>query len=97
MKIEKSECDLAREKALKSNIVGKLIPNCEPNGEYSALQCHYSSKFCQCWKPDGTPITQPSRKIKACECIRQKHAAENLRSPSFRGGKHFRIGSLFYS
>jgi len=75
---DNSECKIAREKAQKSNSPLKLIPNCEPSGEFSALQCHHNSKFCQCWKPDGTPVSQPSRKTKACECILQKHVAENV-------------------
>jgi len=83
---EKSECEVAREKALKSNIVGKLVPNCEASGEYSTLQCHHSSKFCQCWTPDGSPITTPSRQTKSCECVSQKLIAENKYKDGSKNG-----------
>uniref|UniRef100_A0A1V1WBH2 Putative venom protein n=1 Tax=Superstitionia donensis TaxID=311983 RepID=A0A1V1WBH2_9SCOR len=70
---KKTECQESREKALKSNArIKAIIPVCDTNGDYAGLQCHEGSKFCSCWRKDGTPITQPSGKIKACECHRQK-------------------------
>ena len=81
-RITESECQISKRRAEQSKVVGKLIPQCETNGDYSALQCHHGSTFCQCWRKDGTPITQPSRKIKNCDCIRKKDEAENIRNPS---------------
>ena len=54
-----------------------LIPECNEDGSYKALQCHPDSvgggRFCQCWTPEGAIITSPSQKTKACECHVQKH------------------------
>uniref|UniRef100_T1DEL1 Ctenitoxinlike-Lyc-1 n=1 Tax=Lychas buchari TaxID=1330406 RepID=T1DEL1_9SCOR len=69
---EKSECEEHKEKAQKSSSPVKVVPNCESNGDYAGLQCHSEGRFCSCWRKDGTPITQPSTKIKSCECHRAK-------------------------
>ncbi|XP_023238420.1 U24-ctenitoxin-Pn1a-like [Centruroides sculpturatus] len=69
---KKSECQEHREKASKSSAPVKVVPICESNGDYAALQCHNEGKFCSCWRKDGTPITQPSTKIKSCVCHRDR-------------------------
>lgn len=69
---KKSECQEHREKAEKSTAPLKVVPICEPNGDYAGLQCHSEGKFCSCWRKDGTLITQPSTKIKFCQCLREK-------------------------
>jgi len=76
-----SDCEEARAKAQKSRSVINLVPNCEPNGDYSQLQCHSNSTWCQCWKTDGTPVSQPSRKTKKCDCIMARHNVRALGGP----------------
>jgi len=80
-----SECQIARDKAQKSTAVLKLIPNCESNGDYSAFQCHHESRFCQCWRTDGTPITQPSTKITSCDCIKKRDDLQRKQQQSASG------------
>uniref|UniRef100_A0A482ZC07 U19-Saltitoxin-Pre1d_1 n=1 Tax=Phidippus regius TaxID=1905328 RepID=A0A482ZC07_9ARAC len=66
--LAKTKCEEHRERELKSNTKGKLVPKCDSNGDYEALQCFEGSPLCTCWRPDGTQITEPSRKIKTCVC-----------------------------
>ncbi|XP_054153858.1 U24-ctenitoxin-Pn1a-like [Oppia nitens] len=82
-----SDCQRARERAQRSTSVANLIPNCEPNGDYSNLQCHASAttsggRWCQCWKSDGTVVSQPSRQIRRCECLLEKHGLRSTTSGS---------------
>uniref|UniRef100_A0A1V1WBF6 Putative venom protein n=1 Tax=Superstitionia donensis TaxID=311983 RepID=A0A1V1WBF6_9SCOR len=73
---DKSECELHREREQKRIGVGKLVPECEENGDYKGLQCHGGTRFCQCWDIKGHPITPPSMFLKSCECHREKKIAE---------------------
>ncbi|GFX18778.1 u24-ctenitoxin-Pn1a [Trichonephila clavipes] len=75
---EKSECEQHRERESKSfaPLPMHLIPECESNGDYKPLQCFKNSKFCACWDKSGNPATQPSGKIKSCQCLLQKHEAD---------------------
>ncbi|WP_194835292.1 thyroglobulin type-1 repeat-containing protein [Nocardia sp. XZ_19_369] len=55
----------------------RIIPRCDKNGDYEALQCDESSRFCQVWDPKtGVPLTQPSSKLKRADCILARHYAE---------------------
>jgi len=68
---KQTDCQRDRTRALARDTNSKinLVPKCETNGDYSALQCHTNSTWCQCWTNNGLPVTQPSRKIKRCDCI----------------------------
>jgi len=57
--VSKSECLIESLKQLTSgpNMVGGFTPQCEPNGQFSAVQCHGSSGHCWCAERDGTEIT----------------------------------------
>uniref|UniRef100_A0A224X890 Putative ctenitoxin-like protein n=1 Tax=Megacormus gertschi TaxID=1843536 RepID=A0A224X890_9SCOR len=74
---EKSECEVHREREQKNTALGRLIPECEENGDYKGLQCHGGTRYCQCWDKEGHPITAPSMNVKACECHREKKVAED--------------------
>ncbi|KAF8771976.1 U24-ctenitoxin-Pn1a-like [Argiope bruennichi] len=63
-----SDCEEHRQKELNAKRKANLIPKCDANGDYEALQCFEGSKFCMCWRPDGTHITAPSTAIKTCTC-----------------------------
>ncbi|CAG2174923.1 unnamed protein product, partial [Oppiella nova] len=41
--------------------------------------------FCQCWKSDGTPVSQPSTQTRKCDCILHKNRVTNVGSPSNLG------------
>ena len=64
-----------RERAMNSQL--NLIPRCKEDGSYESLQCFppavQGGNFCSCWDSQGRPITSPSRRTKACECLRQRH------------------------
>ncbi|XP_015921553.2 U20-hexatoxin-Hi1a-like [Parasteatoda tepidariorum] len=64
----KTACEEHREREQKSNTKVKLVPKCTPEGDYEALQCFEGSKFCMCWRPDGSHIVDPSLKVKSCVC-----------------------------
>eukprot|EP00178_Gracilaria_changii_P013738 TRINITY_DN38723_c0_g1_i1.p1 TRINITY_DN38723_c0_g1~~TRINITY_DN38723_c0_g1_i1.p1 ORF type:complete len:113 (-),score=13.66 TRINITY_DN38723_c0_g1_i1:110-448(-) len=53
-----------------------LQVECDEDGGYKALQCFaqsvHGNSFCQCYDENGHTILGPSRKIKACECPREK-------------------------
>ncbi|XP_042903563.1 U20-hexatoxin-Hi1a-like isoform X2 [Parasteatoda tepidariorum] len=63
-----SQCEEHRQRELESNAHVKLVPKCTREGDYEALQCFENSNFCMCWRPDGSHITDPSKKIKTCTC-----------------------------
>ncbi|GIY42962.1 uncharacterized protein CEXT_752831 [Caerostris extrusa] len=75
---EKSECEHHRERESASNapLPLRMVPECESNGDYKQIQCFRDSKFCACWDKTGNPVTQPSGKIKSCDCMIKKHEAE---------------------
>jgi len=88
-KSELSACLTHRQRELKSKFPGALVPECDTNGDYKALQCHGESKngrkFCQCWTPDGSPATSPSRKTSTCECHMARHQATANTARAARG------------
>ncbi|XP_023211713.1 U24-ctenitoxin-Pn1a-like [Centruroides sculpturatus] len=71
-----TECEKHRKRELDHQAIGLVIPECDENGDYQGLQCHKDHSFCQCWDKKGHPLTSPSRKIKACQCVRDKVSAE---------------------
>ncbi|XP_042900506.1 U20-hexatoxin-Hi1a [Parasteatoda tepidariorum] len=80
-KPKKTDCEEHREREQKSNapLPMRLIPECDSKGDYKPLQCFQNSKFCSCWDKTGNPLTQPSGKIKACDClVKQKEAKPGL-------------------
>uniref|UniRef100_A0A4Q8K8D1 U23-Hexatoxin-Hc1a_1 n=1 Tax=Hadronyche cerberea TaxID=1107879 RepID=A0A4Q8K8D1_HADCE len=64
-----TECQRQREKELAANTEIKMIPKCDENGDFEALQCFEGSKFCMCWTPSGHHVEGPSIHIKTCDCI----------------------------
>uniref|UniRef100_A0A482ZDD9 U35-Liphistoxin-Lm1a_1 n=1 Tax=Liphistius malayanus TaxID=1203467 RepID=A0A482ZDD9_9ARAC len=73
---EQSECEQDRERRLNATNVGlvHLIPECEENGDYAALQC-YTHGWCTCYRRNGDVIRSASLDIKACKCHREKDDA----------------------
>ncbi|XP_067125473.1 U20-hexatoxin-Hi1a-like [Centruroides vittatus] len=71
-----TECEKHRKREQSHDAVGLVVPECDKNGDYKGLQCHKDHSFCQCWNKKGIPLTAPSKKIKACECPRDKASAE---------------------
>ncbi|KAI1284860.1 U24-ctenitoxin-Pn1a [Halotydeus destructor] len=63
------------------SVTGRLIPECDENGDYKGLQCHGVStngrRFCQCWDKDGTIVTSPSQRTTSCDCHLARHAVTN--------------------
>ncbi|GFU46562.1 venom factor [Nephila pilipes] len=53
-----------------------LIPECDENGDYAALQCFTSNDWCVCYRRNGENINTPSKTIKACDCVRQQDDAK---------------------
>uniref|UniRef100_A0A4Q8K614 U102-Liphistoxin-Lsp1d_1 n=1 Tax=Liphistius sp. SGP-2016 TaxID=1905180 RepID=A0A4Q8K614_9ARAC len=81
---EKSDCEQDRERRLNATDVGPLhlVPECEENGDYAALQC-YAHGWCVCYRRNGDPINSASSKTKACKCIREKDDA-NVKGGGFK-------------
>ncbi|KAG8181182.1 hypothetical protein JTE90_010954 [Oedothorax gibbosus] len=75
---ELTECQQHRDRESRSNapLPMRLIPECDDNGDYKPLQCFQNSEFCACWDKAGNPLTQPSKKVKHCECLAKKIDAE---------------------
>ncbi|KAG9509584.1 Voltage-dependent calcium channel type A subunit alpha-1, partial [Fragariocoptes setiger] len=55
-----------------------VVPNCDADGNYAPLQCHYGSQFCQCWDKKGYPLTQPKKDLRKCSCMINR--AEKMKS-----------------
>ncbi|GBN32655.1 hypothetical protein AVEN_89944-1 [Araneus ventricosus] len=53
-----------------------LIPTCDENGDYAALQCFTANDWCVCYRRNGENINTPSKNIKACDCVRQADDAK---------------------
>ncbi|GIY60131.1 venom factor [Caerostris darwini] len=73
-----SACQEDRARRLNATLTESilhLIPECEENGDYAALQCFTANDWCVCYRRNGENINTPSKNIKACECIRQKDDA----------------------
>ncbi|CAM4442945.1 Thyroglobulin type-1 domain-containing protein [Nocardia ninae] len=68
--------DAAKERAEHSG-PSRIVPRCDRNGDYGALQCSENSRFCQVWDPKtGVPLTQPSTRLKRADYILARHYAE---------------------
>ncbi|XP_067134621.1 U24-ctenitoxin-Pn1a-like [Centruroides vittatus] len=68
----KSKCLDHRERALETS-GSKIVPKCDENGDYEALQCHsVHSNMCQCWDKDGSIIAGFHQKLLNCKCILHK-------------------------
>uniref|UniRef100_A0A482ZC70 U56-Theraphotoxin-Sfo1a_1 n=1 Tax=Selenotholus foelschei TaxID=1905327 RepID=A0A482ZC70_9ARAC len=78
---EKTECEKHRERETNSRapLPMRLIPECDENGDYKPLQCFKDSNFCACWDKTGEAMTDPSNKIKACDCIVQRETTHRKR------------------
>ncbi|XP_015915143.1 U20-hexatoxin-Hi1a isoform X1 [Parasteatoda tepidariorum] len=75
---EPSACELDRARRLNATLTESilhLIPECEENGDYAALQCFTANDWCVCYRRNGDNINTPSKNIKACDCVRQKDDA----------------------
>ena len=76
-----SACELDRETRINStlevteNPILHLIPECESNGDYAALQCFTKIDWCVCYRRNGENINTPSKNIKSCDCVRAKDDA----------------------
>ena len=56
---EMTECQQQRVTGLERisfGMIGGFVPNCEPNGDFSLVQCHASTGFCWCANPNGAEI-----------------------------------------
>uniref|UniRef100_A0A023G1K6 Putative thyropin n=1 Tax=Amblyomma parvum TaxID=251391 RepID=A0A023G1K6_AMBPA len=58
-----------------------LIPECDENGDYKALQCFgravRGKPFCACYDKDFGQIKGPSKNIESCNCVRAHHEWEH--------------------
>ncbi|XP_054715981.1 U24-ctenitoxin-Pn1a-like [Uloborus diversus] len=77
---EKSACEEDRERRLNATVTTEsllhLVPECEENGDYAALQCFTNVDWCVCYRRNGENINTPSKSIKACECVRARDDAK---------------------
>ncbi|GFR26756.1 venom factor [Trichonephila clavata] len=74
-----SACEEDRARRLNATLTESilhLIPECEDNGDYAALQCFTSNDWCVCYRRNGENINTPSKTIKACDCIRHQDDAK---------------------
>lgn len=81
-------CDIARHKAMQSNLIGGYIPQCDGNPtkigkKYAIFQCHHSAFYCFCADEiSGAPVSenfQPmERKEMAKKCIEIKRKKEKF-------------------
>ncbi|XP_067125505.1 U20-hexatoxin-Hi1a-like, partial [Centruroides vittatus] len=69
------KCLAHRERA--SKISGsKVVPECDENGDYRALQCHSANRnLCQCWDKNGSIVTGFRHKLLHCKCPLHKAKA----------------------
>ncbi|GFQ94414.1 uncharacterized protein TNCT_239571 [Trichonephila clavata] len=70
-------CEQHRNREKNSNGLVKMVPNCDTNGDYMPMQCFQGSKFCSCYDKSGNPVTQPSTKLKSCNCLVKRYEAQN--------------------
>uniref|UniRef100_A0A023GB76 Thyroglobulin type-1 domain-containing protein n=1 Tax=Amblyomma triste TaxID=251400 RepID=A0A023GB76_AMBTT len=81
-----SDCQRRRrtEQRVTRNQAGLLVPECDENGEYLAIQCFGQTvgggrPFCACYDREFGQIKAPSRHLKSCNCIRKHHEWEHNR------------------
>jgi len=75
-----SACEEDRARRLNATLtegILHLIPTCEENGDYAALQCFTTNDYCVCYRRNGEKINTLSKDVKACGCVRQKDDAIN--------------------
>ncbi|VDP06242.1 unnamed protein product [Soboliphyme baturini] len=72
---DNAKCRL--ERAFQQNIASKrngsaiFIPECEPDGTYSVVQCHRSTGYCWCVTNNGKPIPGTSVRQRKPKCSPQ--------------------------
>jgi len=69
---KETPCQRQRKAGLSHMMPGVFIPACDEEGNYAALQCHGSTGFCWCAKPDGTKIetTATRRSLGVDQCLK---------------------------
>ncbi|KRX48085.1 Sparc-related modular calcium-binding protein 1 [Trichinella murrelli] len=72
---EKGRCLLERafqnNLAASKNVTTLFIPECEPDGSFSSVQCHKSTGYCWCVTTAGKPIPGTSTQFKKPMCLAQ--------------------------
>lgn len=63
-----------REMASSTRLPGRVIPECDANGNYMPKQCFSDvttrkARWCGCWNANGDIITNPSTKTEECKCV----------------------------
>ena len=59
-------CKKLANNQIKSGLIGAYIPQCKPNGYFSALQCYGSTGTCWCVDEHNTVITGDAKKATEC-------------------------------
>ena len=75
---EKTDCQLAKEAALKLPPIGRFVPSCKQDGSYEEKQCHGSTGFCWCVDGNGHEWFG-SRRRGQVECPRDSTLIMNLK------------------
>uniref|UniRef100_A0A482ZBK3 U20-Hypotoxin-Hsp1a_1 n=1 Tax=Hypochilus sp. SGP-2016 TaxID=1905178 RepID=A0A482ZBK3_9ARAC len=74
---EETDCQRERRQMQSSSALVIWDVRCDENGDYEALRCTVDTpKWCACYRRDGTPITQASRRITTCTCYTEKDEKE---------------------
>ncbi|XP_037576006.1 U24-ctenitoxin-Pn1a [Dermacentor silvarum] len=85
-----TDCQRRRrnEQRATRNLTGLLVPECDEQGNYKAIQCFGEAvrgrPFCACYDNEFGQIKGPSRSLKSCNCIRDHHEWQQ-RSSSQKG------------
>ncbi|CAL1285398.1 unnamed protein product [Larinioides sclopetarius] len=62
------QCLVTKDEEENSGLIGNYIPQCEADGSYKKMQCHYSTGYCYCADPTtGRNTTVPSRQDANCD------------------------------
>ena len=75
---EKTDCQLAKEAALKLPPIGRFLPSCKQDGSYEEKQCHGSTGLCWCVDGNGHEWFG-SRRRGQVECPRDSTLVMNLK------------------
>ncbi|KAL3184257.1 hypothetical protein MRX96_032142 [Rhipicephalus microplus] len=78
-----TDCQRRRrnEQRATRNLTGLLVPECDEDGNYKAIQCFGETvrggrPFCACYDNEFGQIKGPSRNLRSCNCIRAHHEWE---------------------
>ncbi|KAG8189446.1 hypothetical protein JTE90_012518 [Oedothorax gibbosus] len=82
--VEKARCEAQRTLMLEQG--KQFVPECEPDGSYSEVQCHRSAGYCWCVDEAGRPVRGSSIQNTRPNCARHSGRRTNRRRSS-RGGK----------